>query len=277
MTEKPMSTKMQKNKLLAFMAILLFVPFLTGGIMSVNPATDEEELVLIPASKERDMGRKVDQQVHEHFDLPVDPLVQKRVEEIGRELALGADRKDVVYRFTVLNHEEDDYYNAFAAPGGYIYIFDDLVEVLETDDNIAAVLAHEMGHVEARHSVKRVQANIGITALMLLSAHMQKEEGTSAKASTAIGQLMSAYSREDERQADELSVKYMQRAGFDSKGSVNALEKLKELRKKAPRAKYSFYRSHPYLSERIAYLRKFIKGHTDFNSYINLPSREEGL
>ncbi len=268
---------MRKNKTLVFLTVLFFLPFLAGGVMSINPATEEEELVLIPAVKERNMGRKIDQQVREQFDLPVDPLTQKRVEEIGEKLALGADRKDVVYRFTVLNHEKDDYYNAFAAPGGYVYVFEDLVEVLETDDNVAAVLAHEIGHVEARHSVKRLQANLGLTALMLLGAQMQKERGTPEKANAAIGQLMSAYSRHDERQADELSVKYMRRAGFDPNGAVNAMEKLKELRKKAPRARYSFYRSHPYLSERIAYLKKFIKGYTDFDSYINLPSRGDEL
>ena len=268
---------MRKNKGLIFLTILLFLPFLTGGIMSINPATEEEELILIPAVKERNMGRKLDEQVREHFDLPVDPLTQKRVEEIGAKLALGTDRRDVVYRVTVLNHAKDDFYNAFAAPGGYIYIFDDLVEALETDDNVAAVLAHEMGHVEARHSVKRFQGNMAITALMLLGAHIQKEKGTSAKANMAIGQLMAAYSRHDEREADELSVKYTRLAGFDPEGTVRSMEKLKALRKKAPRMRYSFYKSHPYLSERISYLKKFIKGYTDFDSYINLPSKEDEL
>ena len=136
-----------KDKTFIFVIVLLFLPFLTGSVMSINPATDEEEIVLISSVKEKNMGKKIAIKIRKHFDLPVDPLVQERVEKIGKKLAPGADRKDLIYRFTVLDHEKDDFYNAFAAPGGYVYIFDDLVEVLETDDNIAAVLAHEMGHI----------------------------------------------------------------------------------------------------------------------------------
>ncbi|RKY40875.1 MAG: hypothetical protein DRP85_07730 [Candidatus Makaraimicrobium thalassicum] len=269
--------QMTKEKLFLLAVFLLLAPLLTGGIMSINPATEEEELILIPAVKERNTGRKINEQIRRHFELPVDPLMQKRVEEIGEKLAAGTDRKDIVYRFAVLDNEKDDYYNAFAAPGGYIYIFRDLVEAMETDDSLAAVLAHEMGHVEARHSVKRMQGNAGVTLLMLLAGQMQTERGTYAAANRAIGQLMSAYSRHDERQADELSVKYMRLAGFDPNGAVAALETLRSLRKKAPRMRYRFYKSHPYLSERISYLKKFVRGYTDFDSYINLVPEKDGL
>ncbi len=253
----------------------MFLPFVTGGILSINPATDEEEFVLVSAAKERKMGRKIDRQIRKRFDIPPDPLTQERVGRIGGKLAAGTDRKDVVYRFTVLSDEKDDNYNAFAVPGGYIYIFDDLVEALETDDKLAAVLAHEMGHVEARHAIKRMQGNLGLTVLMLLGAGMQSEEGAHARANRAIGQLVAAYSRHDERQADELSVKYLRRAGFEPAGAIGALETLKTLRKKAPRRRYCFYRSHPYLSERISYLKKSVNGYTDFDSYINIVPEEE--
>ncbi|MFC1479859.1 M48 family metalloprotease [Candidatus Omnitrophota bacterium] len=267
----------KKEKILLVILLLVAMPLLTGAVMSINPATEEQELIFIPSVKERNMGRKIHKQIGEHFNLPVDPLMQKRVEELGKKLASGADRRDVVYRFTVLDHEKDDCYNAFAVPGGYIYIFDDLVEVMETDDNVGAILAHEMGHVEARHAVKRMQGSIGTTILMLLGGYMEKKEGAYAKANMAIGQLMAAYSRHDERQADELSVKYMKRAELDPNGSVGALQTLKGLRKKAPRMKYSFYKSHPYISERIAYLKNFIRGYADFDSYINLVTQKHEL
>ncbi|MEA3489836.1 MAG: M48 family metalloprotease [Candidatus Omnitrophota bacterium] len=263
------SSRIHRTHFITLFFLALFTPF-AAGIMSFNPAIEEEELVVISSAREKDMGRKIHKQVLKQFNIPVDPLQQKRVEEIGRRLALGTDRRDIVYRFTVINHEKDEMYNAFAAPGGYIYIFDDLVEVMETDDNVAAVLAHEMGHVEARHSVKGMQANIGLTALMFVGAQMKSDRGTRASAGKAIGQLMAAYSRHDERQADELSVKYLRKAGFDPGGAVRSMEVLKRLRKKGPRWRYSVYKSHPYLSERISYLRKHIKGETDFDSYINL-------
>lgn len=252
-------------------------PFLQGGMLSVNPATDEEELVLIPADKEKSMGRSVDEKVNKHFKLPVDPLMQERIDKIGEKLAAGTDRRDIVYRFRVLKDEKEDSYNAFAAPGGYVYIFSDLVEVLEDDDKIAGVLAHEMAHIEARHSIKRLQGSLGVAALILLGSQMNTGEGSAAALGPAIGQLMAAYSRQDEEQADELSVKYMERAGYDPEGTVGSLEKLKELRKKGKRMKYSFNKSHPYISERIAYLEKLIRGQADFDSYINTASKDNML
>ncbi len=267
------------NKYVLLIILLLVQPFLLGGIMSVNPATDEEELIFIPPEKERNMGRKINKKVHERFDGSVDPLMQERIERIGEKLAAGSDRKDMVYRFAVLKDDEakEESYNAFAVPGGYIYIFSDLVGKLKADDNIAGVLAHEMSHIEAKHSVKRLQGSIGVTALMLLGTQMKVEEGSGASLNAAIGHLMASYSRQDERQADELSVKYMRRAGFDPNGTVGALEVLRAIRKKAPRMKYSFLKSHPYNSERVAYLKNFIKGYADFDSYINIVSEPDKM
>lgn len=255
--------------------ILFLTPFLTGGVTSINPATDEEEIILIPAVKERNIGRKLNDQINKQYTIPVDPLLDQRVTRIGDRLALYTDRRDIIYRFKVLDDEKDNNYNAFAAPGGYVYVFSDLMEALKTDDNIAAVLAHEMAHVEAKHSIKRLQANLGITALMLLGTQVKAEQGTYSAMSNAIGQLMASYSRSDERQADELSVRYLRLAGFDAYGAIRALEILRDFRKKAPTIQYIFFRSHPYLSERIAYLKKYISGHSDFDSYINIIPEEK--
>ncbi|MFH1847252.1 MAG: M48 family metalloprotease [Candidatus Omnitrophota bacterium] len=265
----------QKNVILILFVSLALVPFRAEAIVSFNPATEEEEIVFVSGERERNIGRNIDKQIEKRYNLPVDPLINKRIQSIGEKLAEGTDRKNIVYRFKVLAHKEPDMYNAFAAPGGYVYVFIDLVEELETDDRIAAVLAHEMGHVEAKHSVKRLQANMGITALMLIGTQMQMEKGEYAAANAAIGQLISAYSRSDERQADELSVKYMRVAGFDPNGTVEALSVLKKLRSKGSRLKYFVYKSHPYLSERMAYLKKYINGYTDFDSYINLVSESD--
>jgi predicted Zn-dependent protease len=247
-----------------------------AGFTSINAATEEQELIFIPAEKERNMGRNLHPRILEHFDETVDPLTQNRVAELGKRLAAGSDRKDVIYRFNVLGHKKKNYYNAFAAPGGYIYIFEDLVNALKTDDKIAAVLAHEMGHVEARHSIKRMQANMAVSALMLLSSQVpNKEPGSYSAFNRAIGQLMSSYSRHDEKQADKLSIRYMKKAGFNPEGVVGALEELRKLRKKGPIMSYMIYKSHPYISERISYLRCDVEDGMDFDSYINLVEEED--
>ncbi len=265
------------GKKMVFFMCLLMVPFSLGGIMSVNPATDEEELIFIPPEKERNMGRSIDEKIKKKFDLPVDPLMQERVENIGERIASQSDRRDMVYRFTVLKDEKEDNYNAFAVPGGYIYIFSDLVEALEKDDDLAGVLAHEMGHIEAKHSVKRLQGSLGVTALMLLGTQIKAERGTYVELGKAINELMAAYSRHDEQQADELALRYLELAGFDKNGAIGSLEVLKELRKKAPRMRYAVYKSHPYVSERIAHLKSIVGGRTDFDSYINIVSDDDEL
>lgn len=260
-----------------FAVLILFVLFPWGGVDAsrIEPVPEEPGMVFISTQREVNMGRKIDRKVRERFDDPVDPLMRKRVKEIGVKLAEHTDRRDVVYYFELLNVADEDVYNAFAAPGGYIYIFQDMANALETDDRIAAVLAHEMGHVEARHSIKRLQGSIGATALMLLGSQMASDRGTQARANTAIGQLMAAYSREDEKEADELSVRYLEKAGYDPQASVEVLEWLRDKRMEGPRRRHTFSRSHPYLSQRIAHLKSHIQGHMDFDSYINLPFERE--
>jgi len=237
----------------------------------------EKEDIFVSKDKEKQMGDSIAKQVEEKFDETDDPLVQKRFEDIGKRLVRVCDRQDLVYHFKVLKAKEqkERYYNAFALPGGYVYMFDALMEVLETDDRIAAVTAHELGHICARHSVKRLQGSLGTTALMILAIATAQDGRAVAKANEALAQLMMAYSREDEFEADALSVRYVKKAGFNPEGVLGSLLVLKRLRKEGRELKYRYFKTHPYLSERIAMVRSEIKGYVDFDSYINLPEKDE--
>ena len=116
-----------------------------------------------------------------------------------------------------------------------------------------------------------------IVVFMLLALVTAQDGRSVAKANVALNQLMMAYSREDEFEADKLSVKYLKLAGYDPKGVLDSLLVLKNMRKKGTERAYSFYKSHPYLSERIAAARTEIQGYTDFESYINIPERKDTL
>ena len=256
---------------------LLF--FYVLGIELTNAITPDD-IIHISKEKERNMGASIAKQVEKKFDGVDDPLVQKRFEEIGKKLAAVCDRQDMVYHFKVLKakKKKENYYNAFALPGGYIYMFDAMMEKLETDDKIAAVTAHELGHISARHPIKRLQSSFGINALMLLAIVASRDGRSVARANEALAQLMMSYSREDEFEADKLSVKYIKKSEyFKPEGVLKSLEALKKTRKKGRERTYSYYKSHPYLSERIAAVRSLIKGYTDFDSYINLPEEEDGF
>ena len=154
-------------------------------------------------------------------------------------------------------------------------MFDALLEALGTDDKIAAVIAHELAHISCRHAVERLRSSLGINALMLLAIATARDGRTMAEANEALAQLMMSYSREDEFEADKISVKYLKEAGFNPEGALESLLTLQELRKEGTERRYSHYQSHPYLSERIAAARAEIQGYTDFNSYINLPEKND--
>lgn len=252
-----------------FICCLIFVREASPGIM--------DDIVPISVEKEKKIGASIAKQVGEEFEDTDDPLIQKRFEEIGKRLACVSDRPNLGYQFKVLKAkgpEKERYYNAFAVPGGYVYMFDAMLEMLETDDKIAAVTAHEIGHICAKHSVKRLQKSLGANILMLLALVTARDGKSIAEANRALAQLMMAYSREDELEADRLSVTYMEKAEFDPNGVMESLLTLKELRKEGRERKYISYRTHPYLSERIAYVRTELLGYTDFDSYINLPNKD---
>ena len=258
---------------------------LTIGLLQLSPllfssygADILDEIMPISKDKERRIGQSISKQVEKQFEETDDPLVQKRFEDIGLRLSAVCERQDMVYHFKVLkakDGQKDRYYNAFAIPGGYVYMFDALLELLDTDEKIAAVTAHELGHICSKHAIKRMQSSLGINALMLLAMATAQDGRTLAKANEGLAQLMLAYSREDELEADRLSVKYLKDADFDPEGVYESLKALRYLRKKGREMNYTDYRSHPYLSERLSAARSEIQGYTDFNSYINIPDRDK--
>jgi len=260
--------------------LALCVPVLLGFPgRGFNKATKKDELIFMSTEKEKIIGLKISKQVEEKFSGPDDPLVQERIEKIGEKVSAVCERKDVIFRFKVISDPEEEIFNAFALPGGYIYIFDDMVKAMETDDRIAAILAHEVGHVAAKHSIKRLQSALGMNALLLLGVGMSASGGASgrdvAEASNALSHLMASYSREAEVEADMLSVRYLREAGFDPGGVVGALLCLQAMRKKGPIRRYMYFRTHPYLSERLSRAKMEVNGQMDFNSFMNLPKEGE--
>ena len=145
-----------------------------------------------------------------------------------------------------------------------------MYDKLNTDDEIAAVLAHETGHIVARHAVKRLQAAYG-SAIFVILGSQARSPGT-GRAVAAIDSLMLHNSREDELFADKLSVKYAKKAGFNPEGVVKVLQFLWETQKKEPIRPYVSEMTHPYLSVRLSEAKQEVNGKMDFNDYINLPT-----
>lgn len=233
-----------------------------------NTATGIEDIIFISTEKEINMGRSIAEGIEKNPDIKLDPdpIMTERVKQIGARVASVSDRKEVSYTFRVI---DDDDVNAFALPGGYIFIFRGLVEEVESDDELASVIAHEIAHVVARHSVKRLQGGIGFNILQILMVTTRTPDIN--KVNAALGQLIMAYSREDEALADKTAVKYLREAGYDPMAMIDFLKKLQEVRKKSPVRMYSAYRSHPLIANRIRMIKQELTGEIEFGDYMNKP------
>ena len=132
------------------LVFLFLILSLSGG--AVNPVTGKQDFVVLSEEQEIQMGREYNAQILRQYQIYEDEKIQNYVQSIGESLAKKSHRPNLIYRFTVLDSPE---INAFALPGGYIYINRGLMAYMSSEEELAAVLGHEIGHVTARHSVKQ--------------------------------------------------------------------------------------------------------------------------
>ena len=207
-------------------ATLLFFLFLGG--CAVNPVSGKQDLVLLSEQDEIALGRQTNQEVLKEYSVyDENPALQKYVQEVGNKLAANSHRSNLIYRFTVLDSKE---VNAFALPGGYIYITRGLLAYLKSEAELAAVLGHEIGHVTARHSVRQYSAtqlaNIGITLGAIFIPGMN--QATNQLAQMFGAALLRGYGREHELEADRLGAEYLARTNYNPNAMLDVIGVLKD-------------------------------------------------
>ena len=185
--------------------------FLTG--CAVNPATGDRQLALFSEEEEIQLGRGSDPKIVAAMGLYDDESIQRYVQNLGRALADASERPHLPWTFRVL---DEPVINAFALPGGYIYVTRGILAYLESEAELAGVLGHEIGHVTARHSVEQLSrtelTQIGPRLAGILGPRVQNAVGL-VLAPLQLFELK--FSRDDERQADALGVRYMARLGYE--------------------------------------------------------------
>jgi predicted Zn-dependent protease len=229
---------------------------LAAGGCTTNPATGKSEFIVIPESQEIAMGREAAPQFEKEFGGRVpNEVLQSYVQGIGQRIAGVADRK-MEYDYTLVSSNVP---NAFALPGGQIFITAGLMSRMDNERQLAAVLGHETGHVCALHNVKGMQRQMGTAVLVEVAGHVVGGGDTTKDAAKIVGTMVNLrYSRGDEYQADMLGIRYMTRAGYNPWGMVGLLDVLYSLSESEPGSLAELFQTHPVTSKRIAEAKEII-------------------
>ncbi|MEW6101379.1 MAG: Maf family nucleotide pyrophosphatase [Candidatus Omnitrophota bacterium] len=247
--------------------LLGLVSFLSGCTTEYNIVTGEQETYYYSTEREVNLGEAIKRQVEREYKLAEDSLVAARVQEIGKKIAAVCDRKDIDYYFNVLDDEE---VNAVSLPGGIVYVNKGLVDKVANDDELAGVLAHEVGHIVARHSIKKLQGMQAYSILRVLVAAGPSSSEIGTAADAAFTELLLGFSREDELLADQLGARYAKLAGYDPHGMISFLEKLQEINRRRPERPKSYFKTHPYVPDRIRVVKQELGESISFEDYINI-------
>ncbi|HEY0970646.1 MAG TPA: M48 family metallopeptidase [Gemmatimonadales bacterium] len=217
--------------------------------LSACDVSEEEELAL---------GRQTAEQVAAQLPLVDDPALAAYLNELGRALAAETERPGLDWRFFLVNSRE---VNAFAVPGGYVYVNRGLVERAVTLREFAGVLGHEVAHVGLRHSAEQLedQRKTGVGVALVCTLTGWCESGTAQVAINVAGSAWFArHSRRDEAEADSAAVSILQRAGIDPEGVPLLFERLLQARERDPLTVETWFASHPLEEERIEASRALV-------------------
>ena len=217
---------MTRRTVLAFPSLLLGAALVAGPVASCarNPVTGKNEISLVSEGQEIQMGQQAAQQVEQSIGFVEDPELQAYVAGIGKRMAAKSERPNLPWEFHVVN---DGAVNAFALPGGFIYVTRGLLAHMNSEAELASVLGHEVGHVTARHSVQQISkaqlATLGLGIGSILSSDVAQFAGI---ASQGLGVLFLKYGRDAENQADELGFKYALGLSYDVREMGNVFQTL---------------------------------------------------
>lgn len=233
----------------AALAAALFVSCVT------NPVTGKSQFSLVGEEEEKALGAQAyGPMVQESYGAANDAELQAFVQRVGRGLADVSHRPALDYEFKVVNANYD---NAFALPGGKICITRGLLSRMTSEDQLAGVLGHEAGHVTARHGAVGMTRALLVQGVLGLGAAVLEAEGVKGRelylGAAGIGAqlVLSRYTRDQERQSDDLGMQYMTKAGYNPKGFVESMEILKAAHEREPSKLEALFQSHPVTSERI--------------------------
>lgn len=208
-------------------ATALAVALISGPACATNPATGEREFSLMSEAQEIEVGKQYDAEIRREMGVYDDPELQRYVNEIGQRLARNSHRPNLPWTFTVVDQPA---VNAFALPGGFIYLTRGILPFLGNEAQLAGVLGHEIAHVTARHSAQAYSratgAGLGVTLLSIFVPEARPFQGLTE---TAVGLLFLKHGRDAENEADDFGAQYTAKGGWDPRGVAGMLNTLARL------------------------------------------------
>ena len=241
-----------------YLALILSSLALFLSACATNPATGGRDFVTMSEDGEIAQGRKYHPQVMQQYKEYDNPELQALVKDVGTRLAETSERNHLIFRFTLL---DSDQVNAFALPGGYIYITRGLLAYLNSEAELAGVLGHEIGHVTARHSVRQ-QSGSTLAGLAGMAVAMKTGSRSAYDLTSLLGSaLISGYGRKMELEADSLGARYLAKNAYTPQALIDVISVLKDqelydkerakLEEREPRTYHGVFASHPRNDTRL--------------------------
>jgi predicted Zn-dependent protease len=254
--------------------IALLVTLLSTG-KSVEAYFLSSSPVYLTTQEEKELGEKLMLLVRKHYVLVEDPSIVNYVDRIGQHIVAQLPTPPFDFHFYVI---KEDVYNAFAAPAGHVFINSGLLSVMQSEEELAGILAHEIAHVLCRHISDQMEKakKIGLATLagVMIGIFLGGDAtatGAITSGSIAAGTSLSLkYSRENEMEADQVGLKYLTKAGYSGGGLLKILEKIRAKRWFGPEEIPTYMSTHPAIEDRMAYLDTWMQTHPEAAKLVHL-------
>jgi len=236
-------------------AVVLVVAIFTGAVFSRRVGA----IQLISVADEIAIGKQAQAEVRKQTPGLKDAAVQAYISRIGRRLAAQARGARYPYSFSIANYRE---INAFALPGGPVWVNRGAIEAAKNESQLAGVLAHEIAHISQRHSARQLSnamvANLGLSLLGALLGNSGGAGAANIAARYVASGAFLEFSRDDEREADRVGAAIMARAGWDAHGMIELMQTIREQQRRDPSSVEVFFSNHPSPGDRIGGLDRVV-------------------
>ena len=234
------------------LGVVLFF-FLLSGSCATNPVSGGPELMLLNESDEIKLGKQTDAEVRKQYGVYQDQKLNAYLNDMCQKLAALSHRPNLPYQLEIV---DASVVNAFAVPGGYVYLTRGILANLNNEAELAGVMGHELGHITARHSAQQY-SRAQLAQVGVLVGGLFLGDVVSGLAQLGAGMLFLSFSRDNERQADQLGVEYASKAGYDGKELAAFFETLERMNPGSDRSGLpGWFSTHPSPEDRVVAVRK---------------------